>query len=223
VRIALFITCVADTLFPEVGQATVRLLERLGHEVVFPAEQTCCGQMHLNSGYRKDAEQLGRRFKSVFGEFDAVVSPSSSCVGTVRTEWGMSNVFELSELLVQKLGVENVGARFRAKVAYHPTCHSLRAIQVGDAPLRLLRNVRGLELVEHADPEECCGFGGTFALKNADTSSAMLEDKCAALEASGARWCTALDSSCLLHIGGGLSRRRSPTNAIHLAEILAST
>jgi L-lactate dehydrogenase complex protein LldE len=223
VRIALFITCVADTLFPEVGQATVRLLERLGHEVVFPAEQTCCGQMHLNSGYRKDAEQLGRRFKSVFGEFDAVVSPSSSCVGTVRTEWGMSNVFELSELLVQKLGVENVGARFRAKVAYHPTCHSLRAIQVGDAPLRLLRNVRGLELVEHADPEECCGFGGTFALKNSDTSSAMLEDKCAALEASGARWCTALDSSCLLHIGGGLSRRRSPTNAIHLAEILAST
>jgi L-lactate dehydrogenase complex protein LldE len=223
VRIALFITCVADTLFPEVGQATVRLLERLGHEVVFPAEQTCCGQMHLNSGYRKDAEQLGRRFKSVFGEFDAVVSPSSSCVGTVRTEWGMSNVFELSELLVQKLGVENVGARFRAKVAYHPTCHSLRAIQVGDAPLRLLRNVRGLELVEHADPEECCGFGGTFALKNSDTSSAMLEDKCAALDASGARWCTALDSSCLLHIGGGLSRRRSPTNAIHLAEILAST
>jgi L-lactate dehydrogenase complex protein LldE len=223
VRIALFITCVADTLFPEVGQATVRLLERLGHEVVFPAEQTCCGQMHLNSGYRKDAEQLGRRFKSVFGEFDAVVSPSSSCVGTVRSEWGMSNVFELSELLVQKLGVENVGARFRAKVAYHPTCHSLRAIQVGDAPLRLLRNVRGLELVEHADPEECCGFGGTFALKNADTSSAMLEDKCAALEASGARWCTALDSSCLLHIGGGLSRRRSPTNAIHLAEILAAT
>ena len=222
-RIALFITCVADTLFPEVGQATVRLLERLGHEVVFPAEQTCCGQMHLNSGYRKDAEQLGRRFKSVFGEFDAVVSPSSSCVGTVRTEWGMSNVFELSELLVQKLGVENVGARFRAKVAYHPTCHSLRAIQVGDAPLRLLRNVRGLELVEHADPEECCGFGGTFALKNADTSSAMLEDKCAALEASGARWCTALDSSCLLHIGGGLSRRRSPTSAIHLAEILAAT
>ena len=222
-RIALFITCVADTLFPEVGQATVRVLERLGHEVVFPSEQTCCGQMHLNSGYRKDAEQLGRRFRSVFGEFDAVVSPSSSCVGTVRGEWGMTNVFELSELLVQKLGVENVGARFPAKVAYHPTCHSLRVTRVGDAPMRLLRNVRGLELVEHADPSECCGFGGTFALKNADTSSAMLDDKCAALEASGAKWCTALDSSCLLHIGGGLSRRRSPTGAIHLAEILAAT
>jgi L-lactate dehydrogenase complex protein LldE len=223
VRIALFITCVADTLFPEVGQATVRVLERLGHEVVFPPEQTCCGQMHLNSGYRKDAEQLGRRFKSIFGDFDAVVSPSSSCVGTVRGEWGMTNVFELSELLVQELGVENVGAKFPARVAYHPTCHSLRVTRVGDAPLRLLRNVRGLELVEHSDPEECCGFGGTFALKNAETSSAMLDDKCAALEASGARWCTALDSSCLLHIGGGLSRRRSPTGAIHLAEILAAT
>ncbi len=222
-QIALFITCIADTLFPEVGQATVRVLERLGHEVVFPSEQTCCGQMHLNSGYRKDAEQLGRRFRSVFGEFDAVVSPSSSCVGTVRGEWGMTNVFELSELLVQKLGVENVGARFPAKVAYHPTCHSLRVTRVGDAPMRLLRNVRGLELVEHADPDECCGFGGTFALKNADTSSAMLDDKCAALEASGAKWCTALDSSCLLHIGGGLARRRSPTGAIHLAEILAAT
>jgi L-lactate dehydrogenase complex protein LldE len=223
VRIALFITCVADTLFPEVGQATVRVLERLGHEVVFPPEQTCCGQMHLNSGYRKDAEQLGRRFKSIFGDFDAVVSPSSSCVGTVRGEWGMTNVFELSELLVQELGVENVGAKFPARVAYHPTCHSLRVTRVGDAPLRLLRNVRGLELDEHSDPEECCGFGGTFALKNAETSSAMLDDKCAALEASGARWCTALDSSCLLHIGGGLSRRRSPTGAIHLAEILAAT
>ena len=222
-RIALFITCVADTLFPEVGQATVRVLERLGHEVVFPEEQTCCGQMHLNSGYRRDAEQLGKRFRAIFGEYDAVVSPSSSCVGTVRDELGMENVFELSELLVKRLGVEHVGARFDGTVAYHPTCHSLRVTRVGDAPLRLLRNVRGLELVEHAHRDECCGFGGTFALKNADTSSAMLDDKCAALEASGARWCTALDSSCLLHIGGGLSRRHSPTQPIHLAEILAST
>jgi L-lactate dehydrogenase complex protein LldE len=223
VRIALFITCVADTLFPEVGQATVRLLERLGHEVVFPEEQTCCGQMHLNSGYRVEALRLGRRFRSIFGEYEVVVSPSSSCVGTVREELGMENVFELSELLVKRLGVEDVGARFDGRVAYHPTCHSLRVTRVGDAPLRLLQNVRGLELVEHDHREDCCGFGGTFALKNADTSSAMLEDKCAALEASGARWCTALDSSCLLHIGGGLSRRRSRTRPIHLAEILASS
>jgi L-lactate dehydrogenase complex protein LldE len=223
VRIALFITCVADTLFPEVGQATVRLLERLGHEVLFPEEQTCCGQMHMNSGYRAEAEHLGRRFRSIFGEFDTVVSPSSSCVGTVRETFGMENVFELSELLVKKLGVENVGARFTGKVAYHPTCHSLRVTRVGDAPLRLLRNVRGLELVEQANAYECCGFGGTFALKNAETSSAMLDDKCAAIEATGARWCTALDSSCLLQIGGGLSRRRALAQPIHLAEILAST
>jgi L-lactate dehydrogenase complex protein LldE len=222
VRVALFVTCIGDTLFPEVGQATVRVLERLGHEVVFPEEQTCCGQMHLNSGYRTEAERLGRRFRSIFGSFDAVVSPSSSCVGTVREEWGLENVFELSELLVQRLGVEDVGARFPGRVAYHPTCHSLRVTRVGDAPRRLLRNVRGLEFVEQANADECCGFGGTFALKNAETSSAMLEDKCAALETAGADWCTALDSSCLLHIGGGLSRRRSRTRPIHLAEILAS-
>ncbi len=222
-EIALFVTCVADTLFPEVGQATVRVLERLGHDVVFPEEQTCCGQMHLNSGYRDQADRLGRRFRSIFAGYDAVVSPSSSCVGTVRETLGMDNVFELSELLVRKLGVESVGARFPGRVAYHPTCHSLRVTRVGDAPLRLLRNVRDLELVEQAHAEECCGFGGTFALKNADTSSAMLADKCDALEATGARWCTAVDSSCLLHIGGGLSRRNSATRPIHLAEILAST
>lgn len=222
-RIALFVTCVADTLFPEVGQATVRLLERLGHEVVFPDEQTCCGQMHLNSGYRRDAERLGSRFRSIFGKYDVVVSPSSSCVGTVREEWGMENVYELSELLVKRLGVEDVHARFSGRVAYHPTCHSLRVTRVGDAPLRLLRNVRDLELVQQANADECCGFGGTFALKNAETSSAMLEDKCRALEDTGADWCTALDGSCLLHIGGGLSRRRSHTRPIHLAEILATT
>jgi L-lactate dehydrogenase complex protein LldE len=223
VRIALFITCVADTLFPEVGQATVRVLERLGHEVVFPEDQTCCGQMHLNSGYEREARRLGRRFRTVFGDFDAVVCPSSSCVGTVREEWGMDNVFELSELLVRRLRAEDVRARFAGRVAYHPTCHSLRVTRVGDAPYRLLRNVRGLELVQHEGIDECCGFGGTFALKNAETSSAMLEDKCEALEVSGAAWCTALDSSCLLHLGGGLSRRGSPVRAIHLAEILAST
>jgi L-lactate dehydrogenase complex protein LldE len=221
-RIALFITCVADTLFPEVGQATVRVLERLGHEVTFPEDQTCCGQMHLNAGYRREADRLGRRFRSIFGEYDAVVSPSSSCVGTVRESLGMDNVYELSELLVHKLGVENVGARFAGRVAYHPTCHSLRVTKVGDAPLRLLRHVRALELVEQANADDCCGFGGTFAIKNSDTSAAMLEDKCDALERSGARWCTALDGSCLLHIGGGLSRRRSQTQPIHLAEILAS-
>jgi L-lactate dehydrogenase complex protein LldE len=221
-RIALFITCIGDTLFPEAGRATVQVLERLGHEVVFPEEQTCCGQMHLNSGYAREAARLNHRFREIFDAYDIVVSPSSSCVGTVRESFGMENVFELSELLVHRLGIDDVGASFTGRVAYHPTCHSLRVTRVGDAPLRLLRNVRGLELVELPRADECCGFGGTFAVKNADTSSAMLADKCDAVIATGADVCTALDGSCLLQIGGGLSRRGATARALHLAEILAS-
>ena len=221
-QIALFVTCIGDTMFPEAGEATVQVLESLGHEVVFPEQQTCCGQMHLNSGYRDEAARLGQRFRAIFDGFDAVVAPSSSCVGHVRDVAGAQNVYELSELLVEGLGVEDVGASFRARVAYHPTCHSLRVTRVGDAPLRLLRHVRGLELVELDHARECCGFGGTFAIKNADTSSAMLVDKCDAVEASGAEVCTALDGSCLLQIGGGLSRRGSSVRTLHLAEILAS-
>jgi L-lactate dehydrogenase complex protein LldE len=223
VRIALFVTCIGDTLFPEAGRATVQVLERLGHEVVFPEEQTCCGQMHMNSGYAREAQQLGRRFAEIFGGYEAVVSPSSSCVGTVRKVLGMENVFELSELLVKRLGVEDVGASFAGRVAYHSTCHSLRVTRVGDAPLRLLRNVRGLELVDLPRADECCGFGGTFSIKNADTSSAMLADKCDAIESTGAGFCTGVDSSCLLQIGGGLSRRGSAVRPVHIAEILAST
>jgi L-lactate dehydrogenase complex protein LldE len=222
VRIALFATCIGDTLFPEACRATMRVLERLGHEVVFPAEQTCCGQMHLSSGYADEAAKLGRRFVEIFGAYETVVSPSSSCVGTVRELYGLDNVFELSELLVSKLGVEDVGASFAGRVTYHPTCHSLRVTRVGEAPLRLLRNVRGLELVELPRDDECCGFGGTFSIKNADTSSAMLADKCDAVESTGADVCTALDGSCLLQIGGGLSRRGAGVRTLHLAEILAS-
>jgi len=222
-RIALFATCIGDTLFPEAARATVEVLERLGHDVVFPAGQTCCGQMHLNGGYRADADRLAERFARVFAGCELVVSPSSSCVGTVREIYGHENVFELSELLVGRLGVEDVGASFPHRVAYHPTCHSLRVTHVGDAPYRLLRRVRGLELVDLARAEECCGFGGTFAVKNVDTSSAMLDGKCASLEESGADVCTALDGSCLLQIGGGLSRRGSRVRPVHLAEILATT
>ncbi len=231
-RVALFITCIGDAMFPESGRATVEVLERLGHEVVFPDGQTCCGQMHLNSGYQDDARGLARRFVDVFDGFDAVVAPSSSCVGTVRELYpqvlGVSHpvlarVFELSEFLVNELGVEDVGAFFPHRVTYHPTCHSLRVTKVGDSPLRLLRNVRGLELAELPSAEECCGFGGTFSLKNADTSSAILSDKCASIEATGAEYCAALDGSCLLQIGGGLARRQASARPIHLAEILAST
>jgi L-lactate dehydrogenase complex protein LldE len=229
VRIALFVTCLGDTLYPEAAQATVQVLERLGHEVVFPEEQTCCGQMHLNSGYRDEAAALARHFLDVFADYDVVVSPSSSCVGTVRELYpelvGSTHpeVYELSELLVHKLGVTDVGATFPHTVTYHPTCHSLRVTRVGDAPLELLRNVRGLELVELPRADECCGFGGTFSVKNAETSTAMLADKCASVVASGAEVCTAVDGSCLMQIGGGLSRNDTGVRALHLAEILAAT
>ena len=222
-RIGLFLTCLADTLFPDVGRATVAVLERLGHEVVFPEGQTCCGQMHLNSGYRREADRLAARWQRVFAGCEVVVAPSSSCVGTLREVYGVDKVLELSELLVERLGVEDVGARFEESVVYHPTCHSLRVTRVGDAPLRLLRNVRGLELRQLARADECCGFGGTFSVKNADTSVAMCDDKCAAIEASGAAVCTAVDGSCLMQIGGRLARRGSLPRTLHLAEILAAT
>jgi L-lactate dehydrogenase complex protein LldE len=222
-KIALFVTCIGDTLFPEAARACVQVLERLGNEVVYPEEQTCCGQMHLNSGYRAEADRLARRFARVFADFELVVSPSSSCVGTMREVYGQDNVFEFSELLVRKLGVDDTGATFPQRVVYHPTCHSLRVTRVGDAPLRLLRAVRGLELLELPRADECCGFGGTFAIKNSETSSAMLADKCTSIAESGAEVCTALDGSCLLQIGGGLSRRRSAVRTAHLAEILAAT
>jgi len=230
-RIGLFVTCVADTLFPDAARATATVLTRLGHDVVVPPEQTCCGQMHMNAGYRRDALPLAESFLAIFGEFDAVVSPSSSCVGAIRELYPqllaigrpiLERTMELSEFLVHRLGVEDVGASYPHRVTYHPTCHSLRVTRIGDAPLRLLRNVRELELVELPDASECCGFGGTFSLKNADTSSAILADKCVAIEQTRAEVCTAVDGSCLLQIGGGLSRRGAGARAVHLAEILAS-
>jgi L-lactate dehydrogenase complex protein LldE len=242
-RIALFITCLADTLFPDVGRATVAVLERLGHEVVFPLEQTCCGQMHVNSGYRREAVPLVRRFARTFegAGADAVVCPSGSCTAMVRDQYAelaaesgdpalarsvdaiAPHVFELSQFLVGELGVEDVGAAYPHRVVYHPTCHSLRMLRIGDAPLRLLRAVRGIDLVELPDADTCCGFGGTFAVKNADTSTAMLTDKLRNVTSTGADVCTAVDSSCLMHIGGGLSRQRAGVRPVHLAEILAST
>jgi L-lactate dehydrogenase complex protein LldE len=221
-RVALFITCFNDTLFPGTGRAVVEVLERLGHEVVFPAEQTCCGQMHGNSGYAAEGEALARRFARVFAGEEVVVSPSASCVGYLR-EHGVQRVYELSELLVDVLGVEDVGAVFPHRVTYHPTCHSLRALRVGDRPLRLLRAVRGIELVELGDRAECCGFGGTFAVKNADTSMAMLSDKLRHVLDTKAEVCVAADNSCLMHIGGALRRQRAGVRTMHLAEVLAAT
>ena len=229
-RAALFVTCLADTLYPSVGIATVTVLERLGVSVTFPREQTCCGQMHLNSGYVDEARRLARRFVDVFADEPVVVTPSASCAAHVRDQYAEllgddtrgvpESVVELSQF-VASLGAVDVGARFDAKAAYHPTCHSLRVLRVGDSPLRLLREVEGLELVELPDADECCGFGGTFAVKNAAVSSAMLVDKLAAIESTGADVVCACDSSCLMHIGGGLRRRGSRVRAVHLAEILA--
>jgi L-lactate dehydrogenase complex protein LldE len=240
VRVALFITCFNDTLFPETGRATVEVLERLGVEVDFPLAQTCCGQMHFNTGYQREAIPLVRRFVEVFDKYDAVVAPSGSCVSMVRELYPMAaelagdrdlagriedlgpKVFELSEFLVRKLGITEVGAYYPHRVTYHPTCHSLRMLKVGDAPLELLRNVRGIDLVELSEAQECCGFGGTFAVKNADTSAAMLSDKLRHVLDTEAEVCTAGDNSCLMHIGGGLSRLRVGVGTVHLAEILAS-
>lgn len=239
-EVALFVTCLVDTLFPAVGRATVELLERLGLAVTFPAQQTCCGQAHINTGYQREAVGLARDFVDAFEGFDAVVVPSGSCVGTVRHLYPMvaerggdealadrvrevgQRTFELSEFLVQQLGVEDVGAAYPHRVTYHPTCHSLRMLQVGDAPLRLLRRVKGLQLIDLPHADECCGFGGTFALKNAEVSTAMLADKMSHVLATGAEVCAASDSSCLMHIGGGLSRLQAGVHTVHLAEILAA-
>jgi len=241
VRVALFVPCLVDTLFPATGRATVTLLERLGCEVDFPLEQTCCGQMHANSGYEQDGLALARRFVRVFGEAETVVAPSGSCVAMVREHYPRlaevagdtalladvralaPRVHELSEFLVDVLGVEDVGASYPHRVTYHASCHGLRALRLGDAPLRLLRAVRGIELVELDEAETCCGFGGTFAIKNAEVSGAMLAAKLERVRASGAEICTAGDDSCLMHIGGGLRKQGDGVRTVHLAEILAST
>ncbi|RKQ87233.1 L-lactate dehydrogenase complex protein LldE [Solirubrobacter pauli] len=224
VRVALFITCFNDTLFPGAGKAVVTLLERLGCEVDFPLEQTCCGQMHVNSGYGHEAEGLHERFARVFGGYDAIVSPSASCTAHVRerVESIGGKVFELTEFLVDRLGVTDVGASFPHRVTFHPTCHSLRLLDVGDRPLRLLREVRGIDLVELEGARECCGFGGTFAVKNADTSMAMLSDKVRHVLDTRAEVCASADTSCLMHIGGALSRGRTGVRTMHIAEILAA-
>lgn len=238
-RVLLFITCLTDTLFPHTGQATVAVLERLGVEVDFPAGQTCCGQMHANAGYGADALRLVRRFVEVFDSAESIVTPSASCASMIQEQYrrlaeeacdiGLLSrieelrprVHELSRFLVDVLGVEDVGAHYPHRVAYHPSCHGLRSLPGADAPLRLLRTVDGIELVSLPESTSCCGFGGAFAIKNAAVSAAMLEDKIGCIEASGAEVCVATDSSCLMHIGGGLSRLQSAVRTAHLAEVLA--
>jgi L-lactate dehydrogenase complex protein LldE len=239
-QVALFITCFNDTLFPDTGKAVVSIVERLGHQVIFPEEQTCCGQMHFNTGYQAEAMPLIRRFVEIFSQYEAIVSPSASCVGMVRDMYRFAaevhqdtklanevdllseRVYEFSEFIVNRLGIQDVGAYYPHRVTYHPTCHSLRGIKVGDAPEQLLRAVRGIDYVPLTQSNECCGFGGTFAVKNADTSMAMLGDKIRHILDTRAEVCVAADNSCLMHIGGALHRQRSGVRIAHLAEILAA-
>lgn len=241
VRASLFITCYNDTLFPETGRAVVRLLERLGVDVEFRPAQTCCGQMHANTGFRAEAFSQAKQFVKLYADADSVVVPSSSCVAMIRDQYPglfgelgnadlrrefealLPRVFELSEFLVDRLGVEDVGAYFPHRVTYHASCHGLRALQLGDRPFRLLNKVRGLELIPLENLDRCCGFGGTFSVKNAEVSSAMMTAKLQDVMATRAEFCTALDNSCLMHLGGALHREFAATRTIHLAEILAST
>ena len=240
-RISLFVACYNDTLFPETGIAATRVLERLGHTIEFPVAQTCCGQMHYNTGYHGEAVPLVRRFVEMFRDAEVVCVPSASCVAMMREHYELiaerendaafladvrallPRVFEFSELLVHRLGVEDVGATFAHSVTYHPSCHSLRMLRVGDAPVRLLRAVRGLSYVELPNKEQCCGFGGTFAVKNADVSVAMLAEKNGEVLKTGAEVVVALDNSCLMQIYGGLHRQGSAVRTMHIAEILAVT
>lgn len=245
-KIALFATCISDVMFPQAAQATVHLLERLGHEVYFPEEQGCCGQMHINTGYYPESMPLIRNHVKTFtpvldGEWDAVVVPSGSCTGSLRHQQELvardqgdiglalktkaiaAKTYDLPELLVNVLGLEDVGAYFPHSITYHTTCHSLRVARIGDTPIRLLDHVDGLTYIPLPDADVCCGFGGTFSLKNPETSASMLSDKMTNIIATGAEIVVAGDYSCLMNIGGGLSRNRAGIRAMHLAEVLAGT
>lgn len=233
---ALFVTCLVDQFFPDVGDACVSLVERCGRRVAFPEAQTCCGQPAFNMGYREEAAGLARRFVEVFEPYDEIVAPSGSCAGMVRVhypellaadpDWHerarklAGRVFELTEYLVA-MGFDAGGSTFEGTVTCHDSCHLLRDLGVRDAPRRLLAQVPGVRLVEMAASEVCCGFGGAFSVKMPELSGAMLDDKLEAAGETGAEVLTASDCGCLMHLGGALARRKSKMKTLHVAEILA--
>ena len=237
-RVSLFVTCMVDQLFPKVGIAMADVLERLGYQIDFPDEQTCCGQPAFNSGYRAEARIVARHFLDTFDACETIVVPSGSCTSMVTHHFAElfhkepetlarvhaleKRVFEFCTFLTDVAGVEDVGARLDTVATFHDGCHALRELGIKTAPRRLLAHVRGLELREMTPAEECCGFGGTFSVKFAELSGAMARTKIEAIERTGAKTVVSLDPSCLMQIQGALSRAGSPIRTLHLAEVLAS-
>ena len=236
-RVTLFVQCLVDGLYPEVGEAMVAIFGRLGIPVVCPPEQTCCGQPAYNAGYRRAARVAATHFIEIFEDAEAIVCPSGSCVHMVRHHYPQlfdphskwfdralqvgRKTFELSQYLVDELEVEDLGARYAGRVTYHDSCHLLRGLGVGEQPRRLIRNITGAELVEMKDADRCCGFGGTFAVKYPDISTAMVDDKIINIQASGADTVTGCDISCLMNIQGRLHRIGSSVKTLHIAQLLA--
>lgn len=237
-RVALFVTCLGDQFFPQVGEGVVKVLRRLGVEVLFDPAQTCCGQPAFNTGYRQEARQVAARVLDLFADAEYVVAPSGSCTAMVRVFYPelfaddpvrlgkcaalRERFFEFSEFLVNVLKVEDVGARFPHRVTYHDSCHLLRELGIEEPPRKLLQRVRSIDVVEMQDYRGCCGFGGTFAVKFPEISVAMGEDKLRAASAAGAEYLVANDSGCLMHLAGLIHRQGSPLKTVHLAEVLAS-
>ena len=237
-QVSLFVTCVVDQLFPQVGMAMAEVLDRLGYTVDFPEAQTCCGQPAFNTGYREEARLVAQHFLKVFRQADYIVVPSGSCTSMISHHYAelfhdepgtlaevremAGRVYEFTQFLTQVAGVEDVGARLENVVTYHDSCHALRELHIKDTPRRLLANVRGLTLREMDRAEECCGFGGTFSVKFEGVSGAMARTKIESILRTGAEVVVSIDSSCLMQIQGALSRAGLPVRAMHLAEVLAS-
>ena len=235
--VTLFIQCLVDGIYPEVGEALVKIFRRLGFDPACPTGQTCCGQPAFNAGYRREARVAARRFIEIFETAETIVCPSGSCVTMVRhhypelfdddDSWRQrarqvaAKTYELTQYLVDVLGLDDLGAHYDGKITYHDSCHLLRNLRVKDQPRRLLRNVSGVDFVEMSDSDKCCGFGGSFAVKYADISAAMVEDKVNNIIDSGADTVVGCDMGCLMNIQGMLSRKGSDIKVRHIAQILA--
>jgi L-lactate dehydrogenase complex protein LldE len=226
-RISLFVTCVVDQMYPNVGIAMADVLERLGYPLDIPEDQTCCGQPAFNSGYRTEALAMAEHFRKVFAGAEYIVVPSGSCASMISHHFedlrldAVPNVYEFSTFLTEVAKVEDLGATFEGIVTYHDSCHALRDLHVKDGPRRLLSHVRGLELREMDAAEECCGFGGTFSVKFAGISGGMARTKLESVKRTGAGTIVSIDSSCLMQLQGVIAREGLAIQTMHLAEILA--